>query len=46
MSDHAIQLETPRDYNTFSDNNINKLGDDLSGLRNLTELNAKKKISK
>ena len=23
MSDHAIQLETPRDYNTFSDNNIN-----------------------
>jgi hypothetical protein len=23
MSDHAIQLETPRDYNTFSDNNSN-----------------------
>ena len=23
MSDHAIQLETPQDYNTFSENNAN-----------------------
>ena len=29
MSDHAIQLETPRDYNTFSDNNINNLISDV-----------------